>query len=60
MARKTPEPVAPAEPVRTAPYDPDKDPKILAKRRAQGLLPPEDAAPAPVSAAEPAPQSDPV
>lgn len=54
MARaKTPESTPPAEPVRTAEYDPNKDPKILAKRRAQGLLPPEDAAPAPVDQAAP-------
>lgn len=47
MARKIPTPAPPA-PVRTAPYDANKDPQILAKRRAQGLMPPDPADAAPV------------
>jgi hypothetical protein len=48
MARKpTPQPETPAR-VRTQPYDPDRDPRIQAKRLAQGLIAAEPPAPAPV------------
>jgi hypothetical protein len=47
MARKTPTETPAAADVSTAPYDPNTDPRILAKRRAQGLSD-EAAAPAPV------------
>lgn len=58
MARRPTEPAAPAELVSTAAYDPNADPRILAKRKAQAatqaLI---DGAPAPVETL-PAPASE--
>lgn len=51
MARINTKPAPADEPVRTAPYDANVDERILAKRRAQGLIAPESAPSAPVEAA---------
>jgi len=58
MARNKPEPAAqaaPADTTVTAPYNPDTDPRIQAKRAAQGKL---AATPAPVPVPAAADQSD--
>lgn len=48
MARINTKPAPADEPVRTAAYDANTDPRILAKRQAQGLIPADSAASAPV------------